>query len=416
MVTYPLTRFVDGEQHAALKHNALIDAICDLDTGHDHDGVNSKLIAYLLDPKNVAATAATGSATTYARGDHVHKIGDDIIDINHLDAAIFSASNPADVAGEAVVGSGEYLSRNDHVHRGVGQLIQGDGIEISPASGRGAVTITATGLTGGTGFKPILSPLRSFSEDEWGTYDDYMFVDHLGQVWGGYRTKDAYGEGACSLWVKTYTYKFKCFETTSTFEYTITRTLTSNGSCSAGPWSEPGPLASTGMYMACGTTGRLYGIFDKYGGGQNIKYLGKMGALTPTAATIVYDGVEYSPDRLAIVGPSSIRFTDGQHIYHVTGTDAATRYRTSPGYAGAIAAHAEEFIIYYDDYRHYWYHSCEDDYTDYLLFELTPTGIYDSIVDSLHTDHMEQKAAIAGYVGNNKGAIHTFNFPQLSGL
>jgi len=82
-------------------------------------------------PEDTGITPAVGSSTKASPCDHKHR-------------AVGSAS-PQAPGESASAGTLSLASRQDHVHPGVSKIIAGTGIGVSPASGRGDVTVTCTG-------------------------------------------------------------------------------------------------------------------------------------------------------------------------------------------------------------------------------------------------------------------------------
>lgn len=86
-------------------------------------------------PQDTSDAAAVGSSGEASPCDHVHK-------------AVGSA-DPLAPTDTAAPGTETLASREDHVHPAVSQIIAGSGVTLDPASGLGAVTISAAAAGGG---------------------------------------------------------------------------------------------------------------------------------------------------------------------------------------------------------------------------------------------------------------------------
>ena len=79
--------------------------------------------------------------------DAINDLISDLEDLIAEVAGLCSVCSTAgqDVASSGAAGSASTASRCDHAHRGTSRIIAGTGISISPTTGYGAVTVTATG-------------------------------------------------------------------------------------------------------------------------------------------------------------------------------------------------------------------------------------------------------------------------------
>jgi hypothetical protein len=86
-------------------------------------------------PEDTSHTSAVGSSDKASPCDHVHKgVG---------------SAEPQDIASAASAGAQPLASREDHKHKGVSKIVAGTNITIDPATGVGAVTVTAAAAAGG---------------------------------------------------------------------------------------------------------------------------------------------------------------------------------------------------------------------------------------------------------------------------